>query len=375
MKKPKRIRPKTYKKRDPAAKKPVVHGTLSGYQYHRCRCESCRAARSEYRKIEWLRVKARRPSAPSADDLFVRIRRVLAQKRLNPQFLDDIQADIALLIVEGRIDSDNLDAGITRYMPELRRRYRDGDILSLDAPLREDDATSATLGDIVEPSTTLPRRGCPNCRKKVKPGRTYCSNTCALNYSAKQRTKIDPAELEYLHKVRNLPRKQSAKAFGVTVNGINNVVSRKGLARNDTLPEICKIEGCEEPSFRFRNQTGGTAGNLCIQHKRERDRQYTKAWKIRNGWKPESVETRNHRLAEISSAHWQKSEAERNVRQEAKRAEIDARIRARKERACCANGHPWTKASTYVKKSGGKGCRICQRLAVQKYKKIRKGGS
>lgn len=35
------------------------HGTLSMYMYHRCRCEACRQAYSEYRSVRNMRAKAK----------------------------------------------------------------------------------------------------------------------------------------------------------------------------------------------------------------------------------------------------------------------------------------------------------------------------
>ncbi len=36
------------RKRQPAPRKPIPHGTFSGYQYHSCRCDDCRTAHNEY---------------------------------------------------------------------------------------------------------------------------------------------------------------------------------------------------------------------------------------------------------------------------------------------------------------------------------------
>lgn len=36
----------------------ILHGTLNGYQYHRCRCVECKAARATYNREYRARLKA-----------------------------------------------------------------------------------------------------------------------------------------------------------------------------------------------------------------------------------------------------------------------------------------------------------------------------
>lgn len=307
------------------------------------------------------------------EDLISEIRRALPLT-LNPEFADDIVSDIAILVLEGRIERERLHEDIRRFLPEIRKKYS-GEFLSLDDPLG-DEANARTRAETIEsPASVIPNCARPRCRNPVKQrgretgwkSRLYCSRECACKHMAAKRRQIDPKELDHLHNVRHLPRKKTAEILGVTVHGVNNVVMRKGLSR-EKLPDTCRVFECPEPAVHFRHRSGWLAGNLCKKHKSEKGKQYTRAYKLRKGWKPKTKEERAKQAGDAGMARWAQTADVRAQKKASRRDEIEARKKAQSERTHCANGHPWTPETTYIKKSGGKGCRVCGKLAMRKHR-------
>lgn len=185
-------------------------------------------------------------------------------------------------------------------MPALRKQYRDGDNLSLDQPLGTSE--NLTLKDVIVKSR-LARHACPNCRKRVKPGRTYCRNSCALVYAARRRRKVGPRELEILNKQRWLSRAEIASILGVTKAAINSAIYRHGLSR--LLPDTCVMDGCESPAHHFKHCHGHMAGNLCLKHKREIGRAYQNKSRDSRRLRPRlTSEERKEHARKASLARW-----------------------------------------------------------------------
>lgn len=103
----------------------------------------------------------------------------------------DVCQDVILAVLEGRIRADNLKTNVRYFLPSLRKRYAWTGERSLDAPLKQDSKT--TLGEMVSELAIPRRRSCPNCRKRVAPGYTFCSDSCEIKYE--NRTAIDPFSL------------------------------------------------------------------------------------------------------------------------------------------------------------------------------------
>lgn len=238
-------------------------------------------------------------------DLLANIRNNLPW--LPPDQVDDVIAEVAILVLEGRIEEKNISAGINRYLPALKKKYKSANFdISLDQPIGKDEGSS-TLGEVVHKASPLPKKTCPNCRKKVKAGKTYCSRDCGCKYRQRMARKIDPQELAELHKVRWLSRDRLAKIFGVTRNGINNVISRHKLSR--FLPEICKISGCKEPAVHVRHCKGHLAGNLCLYHKRKQACIYMRNYRQKNRTRtPVTAEQKKENARKASIARWSKPE-------------------------------------------------------------------
>lgn len=193
---------------------------------------------------------------------------------INPADRDDLIADIALLIAEGRIDpSQSLKAEIARHLPRLKRFYRLGDNdISLSQPIGDQSGSLVVEDVIAKASPYAARKVCVWCRRRVRLARTYCSPTCALNAAARRRRRVDPDELRHLHVGRWLSLEQSSKALGVSVHAINSAVSRHRLSRK--LPVTCRVPGCATDAHRFLNCKGQIVGTLCLAHKREAQRMY-----------------------------------------------------------------------------------------------------
>jgi hypothetical protein len=247
-------------------------------------------------------VGADAPERRPMSDLLLRIRRALPYGG-NPQAIDDMVSDVAVLVLEGRINENDLAADIRLHLVQLRAPYYERDDVSLSKPIGDD---GAVLADVLLKPAVLAKRACPTCRKRVKAGRTYCRPACALVASARRRRKVDPKELEYLHRRRWLSRKDIARALGVTIHGVNNVVQRHGLGRH--LPDVCRVDGCGETPVRFRHCRGHLAGNLCLAHKRAAQRAYTAASRRRRNT-PLTPEQRQEHARRASIARWVKAKA------------------------------------------------------------------
>lgn len=230
------------------------------------------------------------------------IREVL-ERSIFGESLDDAVQEILLMVFTNQIDISDLALGIKQHLPAIKRKFRSENSLSLDQAVGGSEST-LTLKDVITDKGEPPRRKrCMECRKKIGKGMYFCSKTCSCRFTAKSRRKIDPKELEHLNKVRFLPRDELATIFGVTRHAIDNVVRRKKLSRFNLA--ICKTKGCGKPALKFKNHTGGIAGNLCIYCKRAIAREYTK--RHRRKKKPLCTpEERRENARRASSARWEK---------------------------------------------------------------------
>lgn len=141
------------------------------------------------------------------------------------------------------------------------------------------------------------------CSNLVKFGRTFCSVSCACKFTARNRRKIDPKQVELLNKTLWLSRDEQAKRLGVTRHGINNVISRHRLGR--LRPAICRVRGCGQPTHKIRHVRGYLTGTLCLHHYNKRQSAYVRASRRRLGRvKDLSPEQRSEHARKASLARW-----------------------------------------------------------------------
>lgn len=237
-------------------------------------------------------------------DLLAKIRRALPWLPFDQS--DDVVSEIVILILEGRIEQGDIGEGVKKFLPGLRKKYKGAEYdISMDQPLGDEEG-SGTLADVIYTPAPQLKRNCPNCRRKPKKGRTFCSRTCVNRYYGKRKRKIDPQELAELSKVRWLSRDQLAKMLGVTRHGINNIIFRYGLSR--IMPDSCKVRECNEPVMRFRHCKGHMAGNMCATHRREAHKLYRR--RHRERFPRPLKETHNERSAQAQQAaliRWRKN--------------------------------------------------------------------
>lgn len=237
------------------------------------------------------------------DDLLQRINKALPSS-VRPDVAADMVHDIALLVIEGRIDVNDLKSGIQAFSKLLRKRYRDEvgwNAVSLSQPICSDSAI--TIADTITTPAIGKSHRCLWCRRRVKPGASFCGSGCVLKNAQRRRRKVDPEELKRLHSERWLSRADSAKALGVTKNAINSVVYRHKLSRLN--PAVCRSPGCNKPCVRFRHMRGYETGTLCLEHKREVGRLYQQRCRDRNRVKLTSDQRKEH-ARKASLARWDK---------------------------------------------------------------------
>lgn len=234
------------------------------------------------------------------DDLLVTIGRHV---KCDESVRDDFIQEVALLVLTGRIDSEDIPGGIKRHSAALRKAFPGSQwSLSLDAPISSD--TTLTFKDVIATVAVQGKRPCPQCRRKVKPKRVFCSPTCACKYFARLRRKVDPEELRHLNKERWLTRQQMADALGVKPAAINSAIFRHGLSR--LRPTVCRVHGCGEMAVKFRHIFGYQTGTLCIKHKREAAVKYARAHRQRTTT-PCTAEQRSENARKASLARWAKT--------------------------------------------------------------------
>ena len=52
---------------------------------------------------------------------------------------------------------------------------------------------------------------------------------------------------------------------------------------------------------------------------------------------------------------------------------VERRLHPQTRKTHCIQGHPYDADNTYIRPTGGRGCRICGRAAVDRYQALRKG--
>lgn len=117
---------------------------------------------------------------------------------IDPERQDDIVQDIAILVLEGKIDFDSLGDGIRRHLPELKRKYPLAQFqISLDAPINNEEGTSLTFGDVIQPSTIRPKRRKPIGRPVVRTThKTNCEQCGNLFYFRWKKRTLKKKELK-----------------------------------------------------------------------------------------------------------------------------------------------------------------------------------
>lgn len=128
-------------------------------------------------------------------DLLLQIRKALPY--LAPDMAEDVIQDVAILVLEGDIDADDMAAGIAKHLPSLKRKYPSAQFqLSLDQPISNAEGVTATLGDLIYKSGTLPkRRGGWKRKKNVRPMVSAVCKQCRERfYYKKPGRKLKPKE-------------------------------------------------------------------------------------------------------------------------------------------------------------------------------------
>lgn len=90
-------------------------------------------------------------------DLLTQIKE--AMPGLPPDLAEEIIQEVAVLVLEGTISTDNLRADICRHLPALKRKYPSLQFqISLDAPVNNSEGTTMTLGDLIHRGGRLAKR-------------------------------------------------------------------------------------------------------------------------------------------------------------------------------------------------------------------------